>query len=662
MGGVKRWYIYIISAITLNAVAWAVISLVRELITRKLRTSIDALALTIAIIIVALPVYLVHWLWAQRNAARDEEDRASIPRLLYLYLMMALFLAPIIISGFAVIKSLLHLVFGVSPEGYRVRPPIQNLWFHLSAIVILAILWFYHWRIRSRDEDIVPETDFSAIVRQLYIYIFAGTGLVLTALGMVNMIHLIMVVIAAGPTPGDFGRLYLADVIAQLIIGSVVWLLFWLFAQRLFQGSDEREHESIIRKTYLYLIVLFSVLAVVSTITVVLTDLLEELLNIPASGGDIRIAISIIVVGGIVWLYHAYVLRQDAIHARGILPQTMVRRIYLYLVAGIGLATVLTGVAGEISVLIRAVGGPGLILSLREQMAMFTAMIIAGLPVWLINWRQIQLAAADSGQQGQEERGALVRRIYLYFYVFIATITMLSSAVYVVWQMVQLALGQAADSNLLVDLGQALGFIVVAIAVWIYHGSILRREGALRKKDIVSQQKPVRVAIIDADNGSLGVALINQIKAKVPSASVQPLALGPAAQLAMNGDAQADPPARILAEAQVIIGPWHMAVGGSAGGLITESVAQAIITSSAHKVLIPVREEGWEWTGVERWKVQDIVKDVTNAVEQLATGNQPEERRKLSPVAIIAIVLISLCLLSFIVPGILGLVFNSILY
>jgi hypothetical protein len=527
-------------------------------------------------------------------------------------------------------------------------------------------MWLYHWRIRTGDEDTLPETDASATVRQLYIYAFTGTGLVLTALGAGNLIHWIMTSIAAGPTPADFGRLYLADVIARLVIGAAVWVPFWLIAQRLFQGPEVREQESIIRKIYLYVIVLASVLTAVSTLTLVLTDLLEGLFDVPSYGpssrGGIILQVSVIIVSGIVWAYHAYVLRQDAIHARGMMQQATVRRIYLYLVAGIGLASVLIGISGEISVLIRAIGGPGLIISLRGQMAIFTAMLIAGLPVWLVNWRQIQMAAADPGEQGQEERSALVRRIYLYFFIFIGTMAILTSAVFVVWQIVQLALGEGAGSDLLVDIGQALGYIVVAAAVWIYHGSILRREGAQVKKEIASRQKPVRVAVIDDDDGSLGVALIDQIKAKVPSATVQPIALSSAAQTAMNGNALADSPAEVLAEAEVIVGPWHMAVAGSAGGLITESIAQTITNSPAHKVLIPVREDGWEWTGVERWKVQDIVKDVTGTVEQLASDRQPKERRKLSPAVIVVIVLVALCLLCTIAPVLLSFIFEGLIY
>ena len=38
----------------------------------------------VAVIIIALPIYLIHWLWAHRTTTREADERASIPRRLYL--------------------------------------------------------------------------------------------------------------------------------------------------------------------------------------------------------------------------------------------------------------------------------------------------------------------------------------------------------------------------------------------------------------------------------------------------------------------------------------------------------------------------------------------------------------------------------------------------
>jgi hypothetical protein len=50
---------------------------------------ITGLASALAIIIVGLPIYVFHWLMAQRLAGQDEAERASLIRRLYFYAMMA---------------------------------------------------------------------------------------------------------------------------------------------------------------------------------------------------------------------------------------------------------------------------------------------------------------------------------------------------------------------------------------------------------------------------------------------------------------------------------------------------------------------------------------------------------------------------------------------
>ena len=104
---------------------------------------------------------------------------------------------------------------------------------------------------------------------------------------------------------------------------------------------------------------------------------------------------------------------------------------------------VLIGLGGEISVLIRSLAERVAISNdLREGLAWFTAALITGLPVWLIPWQKAQVAAA-SDMTGVDERGSLARRIYLYFYLFVAAMTMLSSAIYIVSQLIELMMGGA---------------------------------------------------------------------------------------------------------------------------------------------------------------------------------------------------------------------------
>ena len=137
MSNVRRWYIYLICAITIDAVVWSVISLLRNLIIPGIDAPTTALALEIAVIIIALPIYLIHWLWAQRNTESEADERASLPRRLYLYVILAAFLAPFLNSIFGLVRSLFFLLFGKAPEYLfypRLDPGEQTIFFLISAV------------------------------------------------------------------------------------------------------------------------------------------------------------------------------------------------------------------------------------------------------------------------------------------------------------------------------------------------------------------------------------------------------------------------------------------------------------------------------------------------------------------------------------------------
>jgi hypothetical protein len=232
----------------------------------------------------------------------------------------------------------------------------------------------------------------------------------------------------------------------------------------------------------------------------------------------------------------------------------------------------------------------------------------------------------------------------------------LGSAIYILSQVIELALGARESHFLLRDVSQALSYIIIAALVWLYHGLILRRESRQAKEEDEAQLRPLRVAVVDAGDGHLGRALVEQLRQQVPSAQVQPLGLTPLAQAAMNGESREKSADTILAEAEVIVGPWYMAVVGAAAGQISESIAHKITNSPAQKVLIPVRDEGWEWTGVEGWKSEAIIKEATTVVRQMAIGQEVKTGRR-NIVLTIVIVLAVLCFLATAAPFIISLLF-----
>jgi hypothetical protein len=647
MTNIRRWYIFLVSAVSLQAVTWAIITLLRNLLVPSLgagggTVSFDAsaVALQIAIIVIGLPVYLAHWLWAERLAVRDGQERGALLRRFYLLGMMAGFLAPAIANAFALLNTVLRHLSGI--EGNRLAfpnlEPGSALIYHGVALVVLALLWFYHWRTAAADAQTWPEAEEgSPTISRLYIYGFSAAGLTMTVMSITSLVGWLLFQIGTATAIGTPGFSSLPHELARLLIGLPLWLLFWHQAQQQFV-QDPREQASVLRKVYLYLVVFIGVLLVVTNVTGILAGLFRRLLDLPPEG-DIRQPLALMIGAAVLWAYHATVLRRDAAIIAEQPRQATVRRIYLYLVATIGLAAFLSGLSGDISLLIRSLSGDAFIANQRQQLATFTATLLAGLPVWLIPWRQAQIAAADQAT-GLQERSSQVRKAYLYFYLFVATMTILTSAVFIVFQLVSLALGARTALNLSVELGQAIAFSLIAVAVWLYHGALLRQDGRLEAAAEAQQRVAWRVAIVDGGDGRLGRLLLDRLQQELPQLTWQPIGLTAEAAAAMGTEMTTDP-ASLLNEVDLIVGPWTMIWAGAAG---SQELAEALVQTQARKLLLPVRPKGWEWIGVEPWQQDDLIRQTVQSLRRIIRGQSLESGLRSNLAALVVAVIAGLIL------------------
>ncbi len=642
MSTVRRWYIYLVSAISLQAVAWATIVLLRNLLISRLNPPPTAIALPIAVILTSLPIFLAHWLWGQRLAGKAVEERGATLRRFYLYGTMAAFLGPFTANGFDLLGTLLRAASTLDRRPYGLTSG-DAVVYHLVALLVLGVLWFYHQRIVAGDAKTVPETGGAATVRRLYVLGFSAVGLIVTTQAVVGLFYWITLQFGGDVVRGAPLDVGLTTEITRLIVGVPLWLVFWGWARRLFDGPSEEERESALRKLYLYGAVFIGALSTVTSGTGILTGVFRHALGLP-SEGDIRIPLSLIIGTGTVWAYHTFVLRDDAAKAREAPRQAGVRRLYLYLVATIGLSALLVGLSGDISVVIRSLD-KGFGTELREQLAWFTAAIIAGLPVWILPWRQVQNRAVESGPAGTDARRSTVRKIYVYFFLFVATMTVLSSAVFVVFKVLSWFLG--LDAPTLSELGHSIAFSMIAVGVWLYHGFILRSDHKLSSREQVRQLEGLRVAVVDVGDGHFGRAVVEALKQEMPDLDLEPIVLTQSSTVDLGEDTERSDEeiATQLAQAGLIVGPWMIAVPGGAEGAVTPAIAQAVLDSPARKLLAPTRPEGWDWAGVDHWDTEALVRQTVSAVKQITAGEEVKPARPLGAGAIIAIIIGGLFLL-----------------
>jgi hypothetical protein len=295
-------------------------------------------------------------------------------------------------------------------------------------------------------------------------------------------------------------------------------------------------------------------------------------------------------------------------------------------------------------VVLRSLGG-GFGTELRVQAAWFTAATLAGLPVWILPWRQLQGLATEVGATGSGARHSLVRRIYLYLFLFAATMTALAGVVYIVFKTLSWALGSPAPA--LADLGLAVAYSLIAVGVWLYHGYVLRTDHRLSRQEEARQLAGIRVIVLDTGEGSLGSAIVSALGREMQGLVPETVLVAPSAAAGEGVEAQ-------LTGAHLIVVPWTVFAPGAA----QTEVAQIARDSPAPKLLIPVGAEGWEWAGVDRWDESDLVQQVAHATRQSLEGEEVRPVRPMGTSTIILIVigvLIGLPALAGLVAGILEL-------
>jgi len=613
MNNARRWYIYLVCAISLQGVTWAVIALLRNLLAGGGRDT-AFIALQIASIIIALPLYLIHWLWAQRLANKEVSEREADLRGIYHYGMMAGFIGAVIANTYSLISYVLWLLVGkpgYTPSNSYVISPVEDILYNLIAIIVCGLLWVYQKRVVADDQKSLTEKDSFAGIRRLYFYVFSTWGLIMSTMALIHILRWVMYQFGSSSVSlgGNLG--YLSDEVTRLIVGAPLWLIFWKQAQNLFSNPNEAEHESVLRKFYLYTIVVVAVLSAVTNATGILAGLFRRILSLP-SEGDIRTPLPIIIGMVILWVYHASTLKDDATQSTESLKQGEIRKSYWYLVAGVGLAAFLTGLSGDLNLIIRAFSD-GFGMSMKDALAWYTAALIAGLPVWLLPWRQAQNEAVALTPEGIEARRSKARKTYLYFFLFIATMTVLSSAVYILYRLLLLLLGERGGGDLLSGIAQAIAYAFVGVGVWLYHGSALRGDGAATRNEMALRLKDIRVAIVDTGNAGLGQSLIDKLQQDESNLNFELISLS-----IKDGESKEEILVK-LNEAGVIVGPWPIAVDGAT---IPSDITQAVVNSKARKILIPVHIDGWDFAGVDLWSTEDLALQTVRAVKQWAHGEE----------------------------------------
>jgi hypothetical protein len=477
----RRLYLYLVSAAALTLLAAGLSLLGSTVLLLVLNdpqayNSRQQLAGFTAMSLVALPVWAVHFWFAERFARRDPQERASALRRLYLY--WACF-ASAVGAAEALGFTIMFLLGPVDGNRFLGVNAAQGAWITAVLVAVFA----FHYRIASRDRKAVDESGASATLRRWYMYLALLIGTLMLLGGTAQLLQGAWWRFAAAPLTYNPTNLSFAT--GQMVAGLLLWG-FHARAISLRHLSDDRH--STLRTLEGFLVVAVSIVAAVAAASLLLYYGLARALGVNQPGGlnsqDVLSALggpaSQFLVYGIAWILMRRRLTRDAVSQESAW-QAGVRRLYTNLAALVSLAAAAGG-AGILmwtlaeQVEARLIGvSPG---DWRDFVSFGSTLLVVGGVVWIAYWRHAPWA---------DDRQSLSRRLYVWAALLASVLVLLGAGVGIVNAVLQQLFSAnpslAAASNL--DVGHYLGVIVVAAVVTIYHWRVLRADQAARPPKVV---------------------------------------------------------------------------------------------------------------------------------------------------------------------------------
>jgi hypothetical protein len=506
MKSIRRLYFYLVAFISIEVVVWGLISLLRSVVDDTIAGGADALAQALALILVGVPIFLVHWLWAQRAAARDEEEKTATLRAVFFYAILLATLIPVVQNLLSFIDRALIQSAGLGVGRAFSAFREQTLADNLIAMVMNGIVTAYFWNLLRGEWATLPDPasgeNFTE-VRRLYRYIWMLYGLLMTVFGTQQILRFLFYI--PGDVLGELGREVVVNGLALIVVGTPIWVYSWRVIQEAL--VDPAEMGSILRLGILYLLALGGVITVITTAAMVVNAMLTWLLGADWAFADFiqRISgpISIGVPLGFVWAYYGYWLNRhiEAVGDRA--RQAALKRLYNYILAFIGLVVAFIGVASLFAFIIDMITGFGILMddATRGRLATSLSSLIVGLPLWLLMWRPMQEEALAPGEMGDHARRSVLRKTYLYLVLFGSVIGGMATAVALVYQLLRAVLTGQPGTDFVNSVLNFIQLLFLFGVVLIYHLNMLRQDGASTADSLADKQSEYSVLVLDSGNG-----------------------------------------------------------------------------------------------------------------------------------------------------------------
>ncbi len=142
-----HFYLYSVTSISLVTLYVATLVLVKGVLRLLLGVEPDdasreAVANGLGFLVIALPLWIVHWRWLRGQFARAQGGGVTAHRF-YLFTVVCLNALAIMVGGSMGARALANAILGVGPESAQVwvRTGVA-----FTAMGLSLFLWLHHWR------------------------------------------------------------------------------------------------------------------------------------------------------------------------------------------------------------------------------------------------------------------------------------------------------------------------------------------------------------------------------------------------------------------------------------------------------------------------------------------------------------------------------------
>lgn len=603
MRTIRRLYFFAVALISVEVVLWGLINLLRTTFSAGvLLPASENLAQALALILVGVPIFLLHWSWAQRAAARDGEEHASSLRAIFLYGILLVTLIPVIQNLLALMDRTLLTLAGLQ-NSRALLGGMQSWVDNTIAMVFNLLAASYFFNVLRADWASLFEKENFRDVRRLYRFVWMLYGLVMVIFGAQQVLHYLFYIPNAAIL-GASGAEGFINGVALLLVGTPLWALMWRVCQRALSEADETG--SSLRLGILYLLSLAGVITVLTSAGLLVDLLLRRALGqqmltselISLAGAPISIGVPLAAV----WAYFGHWLAGEINSVTDLTRRAGLKRFYYYMLSAIGLVSTFVGLGLLFSFIVEVLLGSNAIFGdvLRNRLSGSISTLLAGLPLWLTTWRPMQAEALDAADAGDHARRSLVRRTYLYLAIFASVIGGMASAIWLFYTLLFAAIDHVSES-FLVDVFNALQLLTLFLAFLAYHWAALRRDGSRAADALAARQEHFPVLIFEQQGGDFAAQMLASLQRIAPSI---PAAARPLEQGLSEEDASA---------ARVVILPYDLALNPP------EALRLWLKEYAGQKVIVPMEVAGWYWPGGVPPK---NISAAAQIVRQLAEGQE----------------------------------------